>query len=165
MTQEEFCRLTGIDELMPGDFRVINTLFEATDGSMPEWRFCEQMKEGLQRRKNGRLAPFIWMIMVADTLKRQKNRIKELQAAVKDLEEAMKKREEEILAAGRNLRWIAGKRGLKDLAEIAIAVDLIGAERSARYAVEKGLVLHKEEEQAVKKAMEELTDLRELRKN
>lgn len=198
MTQEEFCKLTGIAHISGEDFAAIHTLYIAT-GEMNKKAFCAGIKATLTEGTSEAYGTFsctpMWIDMTAKGINRLdvENRrlrtmvkdleeaarereatkkrealmadpertVKRLEATIKDLEEAAKKREKEILAASRDLRWIAGKRGLKELADIA--VDLIGAEQSARYAVEKGLVLIKEEEQAVQKAMRELTELRELR--
>lgn len=105
MTQEEFCRLTGIEEeAVKADFDNIHTLCMAAGGLGKE-DFCEEFKNLLIKERmptgfeedKGRCFFYVplWASEVANTIERLDEENRRQRAMVRDLEEAAKKREKE----------------------------------------------------------------------
>lgn len=169
MTQEEFCKLTGIAHISGEDFASIHTLYIAT-GEMNKNVFCAGIKATLTEGTSEAYGTFactpMWIDMTAKTINRleAENRrlrtmvrdleeaVREQEATIKDLEEAEGKQQESLMRIGRSLRR-AGERG--DLRPLAyISVGIMGAEASALFAVENGYGLIAEEREALDRLLE-----------
>lgn len=99
MTQEEFCKLTGIVHISGEDFAAIHTLYIAT-GEMNKNVFTEEIKRGLAVGTSEAYGTFactpMWMDMTAKEINRLDAENRRLRTMVRDLEEAAREREATI---------------------------------------------------------------------
>lgn len=167
MTQEEFCKLTGIAHISGADFAVIHTLYMAA-GGMGKTDFCEDFKNILIKERmpigfeedKGRCffhTP-LWASEVANTIERLEAETARLRATVKDLEERKQEDAKEKEKLAYKLRLLGAQFNSIDLKKIS--EKLCGAEFTARKAILYGVTLTENEERCLVGALEELDEYR-----
>lgn len=161
MTQEEFCKLTGIEIISGSDFAAIHTLYMAA-GAMSKEDFCADVKAGLTVGASGTNKKFasthIWMDKVAKTIERLEAENARLRSTVKDIEERKLEDAKKKQDLAYELRILGDQLDSSDLKKLA--EKLCGAEFTARKAILLGMTLTEDEEIVITEALEELDEYR-----
>lgn len=162
MTQEEFCKLTGIEIISGSDFAAIHTLYMAA-GEMNKADFGADIKAGLALGASGTNKKFastpIWMDKVAKTIERLEAENARLRSTVKDIEERKLEDAKKKEDLAYELRILGDQLDSSDLKEMS--KKLCGAEFTARKAILLGMTLTEDEDIVIMEALEELDEYRQ----